>query len=80
MTDPDCYFMSCRREKIKIKIVCPALVGGKKKNLGKVDHVIENLENFLTNYTDFMVSLVKKNTASRKKICHVGGKNKNMTG
>ncbi len=45
MTYPDrlCYVMS---EEKKIKIVCPALVGGKKKIYVKVDHVIECSEHF----------------------------------
>ena len=61
----------------KKNIVCPPLVGGKKKNVRKVDHVIENLEHFWTNYTDFMVDLKKKILyICRKKICHVGGEKK----
>ncbi len=34
------------RKKVKIKTVCPALVGGKKRYVGKVDLVRENLEHF----------------------------------
>ena len=41
--------MSCRRKKIQIKIVCPVPVGGEQKNVGKVDHVRENLEHFRQN-------------------------------
>ena len=65
--------MLCWRKKIKTKIVCLPLVGGKKKN-GKVDHVRGNLEKFQTYNTDFIVNLKKKNIVCQKEICHVGGK------
>ncbi len=43
---PTCYFMSRRRKKIKTKIVFQLLSEERKKNVGKVDHVIENSEHF----------------------------------
>ena len=57
--------MSAEGNKIKIKIVCPALVRGKKNKVVKVDQVIEYLDYFWTNYTDFMV---EKTHVARKPV------------